>query len=107
MTAGVSPVLKSMDYQAFIDSLEEPDCPAGLNDYQCALWYDARGDWDRAHQIVQNLPGTTAARIHAYLHRKEGDDWNSRYWHRRAGTEFPEGLSLQEEWKSLARQLLL
>lgn len=95
-----------MDFQVFIASLEEQDCPVGLNDYLCALWHDARGDWNRAHQIVQDLPGTTAARIHAYLHRKEGDDWNARYWHRRAGTEFPEALSLQEEWESLVHELL-
>jgi hypothetical protein len=95
-----------MDYQAFMDSLDEHGCPQGVSDYLCALWYDARGDWDRAHEIVQVLPGTTAARIHAYLHRKEGDDWNARYWHRRAGSEFPGAMSLQEEWESLVRELL-
>jgi hypothetical protein len=46
-----------------------------------------------------------AARIHAYLHRKEGADWNSRYWHRRAGSEFPEGMSLEAEWEGLVQEL--
>jgi hypothetical protein len=77
-----------------------------MNDYLCALWHEANGDWDKAHEIVQVLPDATAARIHAYLHRKEGDDWNSRYWHNRAGTKFPRGISLEEEWELLVRQLL-
>ncbi|EIC21641.1 hypothetical protein [Thiorhodovibrio frisius] len=59
---------------------------------------------------VQSLPDglsqTGAARIHAYLHRKEGDLWNSRYRHRRAGSVFPDHLSLQEEWDMLVRENL-
>ncbi|MGB5495470.1 MAG: hypothetical protein WBM97_13445, partial [Sedimenticolaceae bacterium] len=66
-----------------------------------ALWYDAKGEWDRAHEIVQQLDDVMAARGHAYSHRKEGDDWNPRYWHRRAGSAFPEKTSLKEEWDSL------
>jgi len=95
-----------MRYRDFIDSLSQPACPAGLEACLSALWYDARGDWDRAHAIVQSLGSRRAARIHAYLHRKEGDDWNSRYWHRHAGTEFPAGTSLAEEWEQLVRALL-
>ena len=71
-----------------------------------ALWYDAKGEWDAAHEIVQGLDDVTAARIHAYLHRKEGDEWNARYWHRRAGSGFPEKTSLQEEWTSLLREIV-
>jgi hypothetical protein len=92
-----------MDYHAFMDSLEDQSCPPGVNDCLRALWYDASGDWHSAHRIVQDLAGSAAARIHAYLHRKEGDDWNSRYWHKWAGTEFPQGMSLQEEWEMLVR----
>ena len=95
-----------MQYQEFVDSLEAAQCPADLNAYLKALWYDARGDWNKAHNIVQNLDDSTAARIHAYLHRKEGDEWNSRYWHRRAGSDFPERVSLEEEWEMLVRGLL-
>ena len=94
-----------MQYQAFIESLEEDDCPGGLEYALQALWYDAKGDWVRAHEIVQQMDDVTAARIHAYLHREEGEEWNSRYWHRRAGSTFPEGVSLEEEWELLARTL--
>ncbi|UCC55639.1 MAG: hypothetical protein JSU75_09810 [Gammaproteobacteria bacterium] len=86
-----------MQYQEFIDCLDRDACPDGLATCLQALWYDARGEWDMAHEIVQRLDDAGAARIHAYLHRKEGDDWNSRYWHRRAGSVFPEGMSLEEE----------
>ena len=65
------------------------------------LWYDATGDWNTAHEIVQRLDNAAAARIHAYLHRKQGDDWNSRYWHRQAGTSYAEHMNLQQEWESL------
>ena len=94
-----------MQYQEFIDSLKSPTCPGGLDPCLQALWYDARDEWDTAHEIVQAMGDVMAARIHAYLHRKEGDDWNSRYWHRRAGSEFPEGMRLEEEWDLLVRQL--
>ena len=94
-----------MQYSAFIDSLDAAACPAGLDPCLQALWYDARGDWDRAHEIVQQRDDVMAARIHAYLHRREGEDWNARYWHRQAGTQFPSGVSPQEEWEALVREL--
>ncbi len=94
-----------MQYQDFIDSLYRNACPGGLEPCLQALWYDAKGEWDAAHEIVQKMDDVMAAQIHAYLHRKEGDDWNSRYWHRRAGSVFPEGMSLEEEWDSLLREL--
>lgn len=96
-----------MDEQRFRQSLNEPSCPVTDNPCLAALWFDAKGDWNRAHEIVQSLPDgpseAGAARIHAYLHRKEGDPWNSRYWHRRAGSDFPNHLSLQQEWEMLVR----
>jgi len=44
------------------------------------------GQWDAAHQIVQQYDAdATAAWIHAVLHQMEGDEANSKYWYRRAG----------------------
>ena len=94
-----------MQYQEFIDSMECDTCPAGLAPCLQALWYDAQGEWDTAHGIVQDISDVMAARVHAYPHRKDGDDWNSRYWHRQAGSVFPEGMSLEAEWDSLVREL--
>jgi hypothetical protein len=95
-----------MQYGEFIDSLKRDACPGEFGPALQALWYDATGQWDRAHEIVQRLDDVLAARIHAYLHRKEGDEWNARYWHRRAGTAFPAGLSLASERDALLRELL-
>ena len=95
-----------MHYQEFMASLDQDRCPGGLEPCLRALWYDAKGEWDTAHEIVQQLDDVMAARVHAYLHRKEGDDWNARYWHRRAGSAFPEKTSPKEEWDSLLRELV-
>lgn len=70
------------------------------NDYQKALYHDAQGDWDKAHEIVDRIADGPANHIHAYLHRKEGDQWNARYWYNRAEHPVP-SLSLDEEWKYL------
>lgn len=42
-------------------------------------------DWEAAHQLVQQYEDTTAAWIHAVLHKIEGDPGNARYWYVRAG----------------------
>ena len=70
------------------------------NTYQKALYHDQQGDWNSAHDLVDGLAGQKTAHIHAYLHRKEGDEWNARYWYNRANQAFFEG-SLEEEWQEL------
>ncbi len=95
-----------MNYREFIDSLELNKCPDQLDPCLQALWHEANGDWRTAHDIVQQRDDVISARIHAYLHRKQGDDWNSRYWHRQAGTRYPEQLTLRQEWESLVSLLV-
>jgi len=95
-----------MKFQEFIDSLNQDTCPHELEPCLQALWYDATGDWGTAHEIVQRMDDAMSARIHAYLHRKQGDEWNSRYWHRHAGSTFPQHLSLEQEWESLVTLLI-
>lgn len=70
-----------------------------------ALWWDYQGDWHQAHDQVDSLEGKSAARVHAYLHRKEGDQWNAEYWYRRAGEANPNG-TLVEEWEYLVLRFL-
>lgn len=67
---------------------------------QKSLYYDQQGDWKRAHDLVDHLGGRDAAHIHAYLHRKEGDQWNAEYWYRRANEPVFKG-SLEDEWGEL------
>ncbi len=79
--------------------------PPGLSPLLQALWHDAKGDWKRAHEIVQAVKGNASERVHAYLHRKEGDLDNANYWHRSAGTEMPD-VTLEREWETLVETLL-
>ncbi|MBS0663203.1 MAG: hypothetical protein JSR48_08045 [Verrucomicrobia bacterium] len=72
-----------------------------------ALWHDARGEWDQAHALVQSDPGAAAAWVHAYLHRREGDDTNAGYWYRRAGRTPPgKNFSLDDERAAIGEALL-
>ena len=70
-----------------------------------ALWWDAKGQWDQAHNITQEIHSNEAAAVHAYLHRKEEDIGNASYWYRSAGRPKFKG-TLEQEWKSLVRDLL-
>ena len=94
-----------MDFTRFVDSLAQPAPPEALASLLCGLWYDAKGDWNRAHEIVQDEEGRAAAWVHAYLHRKEGDLSNAGYWYRRAGKPVAQE-SLQEEWRAIVTALL-
>lgn len=95
-----------MDLQAFKNSLAEPAPRAGLSLVLQALWWDAKGDWDKAHECAQAQDDKEGAHVHAYLHRKEGDPSNADYWYRRAGKKAFVG-GLAEEWEELARSLLI
>ncbi|MCO6487184.1 MAG: hypothetical protein J5I98_02145 [Phaeodactylibacter sp.] len=90
-----------MTIETFKKSLEQPTPPDGLPPLLLALWHERKGDWHAAHNIAQDVPGPDGARVHAYLHRAEGDDWNANYWYRRAGRSMPVH-SLKEEWEELA-----
>ncbi len=94
-----------MTIHSFEQNIKNNQLPEGLSVYLQALWYDAKGDWNKAHHLVDSLEGGTAAAIHAYLHRVEGDDMNAKYWYNKAGRQMPD-ISLKEEWQNLAEELL-
>jgi hypothetical protein len=79
--------------------------PAGLPPALQALWHEAKGDWEHAHSAAQQDTSRDGAWVHAYLHRREGDDGNASYWYARAGRKFP-GTSSETEWSEIARELL-
>jgi hypothetical protein len=81
-------------------------CPSSLSIPLKALWYDLQGDWNQAHILVQDESDTESAWVHAYLHRKEGDIPNARYWYKRSQQLEFSG-SLKQEWEHIARNLLL
>jgi hypothetical protein len=86
-------------------TLGSPAPPRGLAPAVVALWHDARGDWDAAHRVAQDIEGTDGAWVHAYLHRKEGDLGNAGYWYRRAGRAIASE-SLDDEWTAIVSALL-
>lgn len=94
-----------MDLASFKKTLSANEPSVSTTVYLKALWHDAKGDWDRAHQLVQDLADKNASWVHAYLHRKEGDIWNADYWYSKAGKKRP-SCSLNEEWEQLAQALL-
>ncbi len=94
-----------MDYDAFCKSVTAGKPPEGLDLALQALWWDAKGDWDKAHQIADKRHDESGSWVHAYLHRKEGDRGNAGYWYRRAGKAMPGKASLDEEWMSIAKAL--
>jgi hypothetical protein len=94
-----------MTFTAFKESLNNSEVPVTLSPYLKTLWYDGKADWEKAHTIIQDTDDTTAAWIHAYLHRKEGDIATADYWYTRAGRKKP-SVSLEEEWNSIAIHLL-
>ncbi len=89
----------------FEQSLKHNVPPQQASVYLQALWYDAKGDWNKAHSLVDSLQGSTAAAVHAYLHRLEGDMGNANYWYKRANKQMP-GIGLKEEWKTLVEKCL-
>src|SRR5438552_1034038 len=77
-----------MDPEEFKASVAVKAPPAGLSIPLAALWWEAKGDWSRAHDLVNELETRDGMAVHAYLHRKEGDASNAHYWYQRAGRDF-------------------
>ena len=94
-----------MNLQEFRDSLLNDQPPKNLNFALSGLWWDAKGDWTRAHESAQQDEGPAGAWVHAYLHRKEGDPSNAAYWYQRA-CKPPSRSPLREEWFAIAEALL-
>jgi hypothetical protein len=79
--------------------------PTDLTPSLEALWWAAKGDWDKAHKIVMDQESADAAWVHAYLHRVEGDLPNAGYWYRQARREVATG-TLDAEWAAMSAELL-
>ncbi len=91
--------------EEFQSSLARLKPPIGLSTALTALWFAANNDWYKAHELADKHEDHGGAWVHAYLHRLEGDEWNARYWYRRANQPFFKG-SFQDEWKHISQTLL-
>lgn len=94
-----------MNLAEFRLSLGQSSPPSDLSLALQALWFEARGDWNKAHELAQEDGDSPGAWVHAYLHRKEGDVSNARYWYSQAGRPVCSG-SLDEEWAAISEALL-
>ena len=94
-----------MTLQKLRDSLNRDQPPANLSVALAGLWWDAKGDWTRAHESAQQDEGPAGAWVHAYLHRKEGDISNANWWYERA-KKAPSNAAFEDEWREIATALL-
>ena len=94
-----------MTLDEFRSTLSEHSAPERLSPALRAMWEDAKGHWNEAHSIAQEIEDKTGSWIHAYLHRKEGDLGNAGYWYRRAGQPTAHD-TLDEEWARIVTALL-
>jgi hypothetical protein len=95
-----------MTLAEFRESLRGGKPPAELDLALAGLWWDAKGDWTKAHESAQQDEGPAGSWVHAYLHRKEGDTSNAGYWYRCAG-RVPARGSFEEEWAEITEALLV
>lgn len=93
-----------MDVTEFRSLLAGELPPEGLAIPLAALWWDAKGKWELAHGLVDELETVDGMAVHAYLHRKEGAAANADYWYERAGRKF-QRKSFEAEWEALVEGL--
>ena len=74
---GIGHAELKMTFDDFQRSLTATEPPPGLAHALAGLWWDAKGDWKRAHESAQQDEGVEGSWVHAYLHRKEGDQGNA------------------------------
>ena len=94
-----------MTVDEFLASVKTDAPPEMVSPSLVALWYDAKGDWERAHGMVDSLESNEGMAVHAYLHRKQGDNTNANYWYARVGRKHYRPV-LNDEWHALVRALL-
>lgn len=94
-----------MTLAEFKRSLTKSKPPDGLAPALAGLWWAAKDDWEHAHKLVMDEGGKDCAWVHAYLHRREGDPDNARYWYKQARRPAADG-GLKAEWTAIVSQLL-
>jgi len=94
-----------MTFDEFKASATRSQPPNDLSPALAALWWMVKGDWERAHRLVNDRGGADDAWVHAHLHRVEGDQSNAHYWYRRAG-KAPSAAPLEGEREAIAKALL-
>ncbi len=94
----------SIDLKKFKASLDGDAPPAGLGNALQALWYQAKGDWKRAHRLAQAQDDNSSAWVHGYLHRIKGKARASRLY-RSAGRSMSSA-PLEKDWEEIVAAIL-
>ena len=95
-----------MTFEEFQETLNDKVMPKSIAPGLQVLWLDAKGEWDKAHDICGQIKTEQGAHLHAYLHRVEGDLSNAAYWYNRANRPVSDS-ALKAEWKELAHANLI
>ncbi len=93
-----------IDLKRFKASLDGDAPPAGLGKALQALWYQAKGDWKRAHRLAQAQDDKNSSWVHGYLHRIKGKARASR-WYRSAGKSMSSAPP-EKEWEEIVAAIL-
>ena len=70
-----------------------------------AIRHLKKGDWQKAHEIVQNDESAEGCWAHGIVHMLEGDVGNARYWYRRAHRSFPREYNAHGEIDALVASI--
>ena len=97
--------VNNLELEEFRETLNASSPPKELSEYLNSLWYDAKGNWNKAHDVISEIEDKNAAWIHAYLHRKEGDIGNADYWYNQAGKKRSDAI-LKKEWEEIVKEFL-
>ena len=87
------------DFILNIENSEFP--PSEMSDLLKSLWWVKKGNWEKSHNIAQDIHDSDGSWVHAYLHRLEGDLGNAAYWYRKAGKPPLTTECHDEEWNKL------
>lgn len=99
--------IPAMTFDTFLASIEPGSTPpSGLSRELEAMWHTKAGNWEKAHDIAQDIPTTTGSWIHGLLHAIEGDFGNSGYWYHRANQPPIRREQIEYEWERIVRALL-
>lgn len=88
----------------FVASLDGHSVPGGVAGPLLGCWHALRGEWDKAHDAVQD-DSAESAWVHAALHREERDHGNAAYWYRLANRSVVTG-AMRGEYLAIAAELL-
>lgn len=93
-----------ISFDDFQKSLQLDDVPVEFLPIEKALWWAKHGNWEKAHDLAQEISTESGSWLHAILHRWEGDISNAKYWYLLANRQFPE-ISVEKEIDEMIKEL--